>query len=77
MTARTCLTCAHGALRDPGNEHRDRSLRKMAAMGFINCTRSAGRATFCPLHDSCEHYQAAAPEVVKAREAWAAGRAKA
>jgi hypothetical protein len=67
----TCLTCASAALRDSADKERDRILRRMAAAGFINCVRSAHRASFHPSSHRCADWRQAAPEVVRGRQEWA------
>ncbi len=67
----SCLTCAHAALRDQSDEPRDRVLRRMAAMGLLNCSLSNLRAGFFPLMHVCPRYQPAAPDIAAARQAWA------
>ena len=71
-----CLTCAGGALRDPSNDVRDRYLREMASLGWINCDRSPMRATFCDPSGTCEKWTPAPADVVKARQEWLLRRAR-
>lgn len=68
----TCLNCNHGALKDATDAHRNQALRDMARAGFINCLKSDFRADFFPFKHECPSYEAASPEIQKARETWAA-----
>lgn len=69
--SRTCIECLSSALRGQAGTELDRTLRKMAASGLVNCLRSPHRATFYPLHSTCPRYSPASPEVIQARQAWA------
>jgi hypothetical protein len=73
----SCLTCASAALRDPSDVERDRTLRRMAALGAVNCTRSPFRASFHAPEHTCPRWTQAAPAVVQARQEWAQRRATA
>jgi hypothetical protein len=67
-----CLTCAKAAMRDTADQERDKLLRRMAALGAINCTLSPFRATFFALDATCTRYVEADPDTVAKRQAWAA-----
>jgi len=41
-----CIDCRFGALRDKDNQQRDETLRRMAKLGNINCTKSFCRSEF-------------------------------
>lgn len=71
MTCTTCTTCIHGALKDATNAKRDESLRRMARVGFVNCTDSPGRADFHSIHHVCERFKAVPQEISQARIKWA------
>jgi hypothetical protein len=73
---RSCLTCHHAALRDKHDAERDAALRRMASLGFLNCTASAQRASFHPVNNVCKHWVRAAEEIVDARREWAAKKEK-
>jgi hypothetical protein len=66
----TCLTCEHGALRDPVDGERDKLLRAMVRQGLINCTRTAAKAGFFKPSHTCNTWAPAAPETVEKRKAW-------
>lgn len=68
----SCLTCSHGALRDKGNEERDKLLRRMAKLGFINCTDSDFSATFHAHAHTCRAHSPTDEQTTAARRAWAA-----
>ena len=70
--SRECITCCHGLLRDAKDPKRDRSLRKMAKQGYVNCGLSKWRATFHPVGWVCDRYSQADDEVVMARLEWRA-----
>lgn len=71
----TCLSCAHGALRDAKDQKRDGVLRRMAALGLVNCERSALRASFHAPEHRCERWAAAPAGVEQARREWFERRA--
>lgn len=72
-----CLTCRHAALRDPGEPARDKTLRAMAALGFVNCGLSAFRASFLAFGATCERWAAGDAKTTAARLAWAESKGKA
>jgi hypothetical protein len=71
MTAR-CVDCKHGALRDEDDRKRDETLREMARLGFINCTRSEFKARFLNPFTSrdCKRFEAADEATTAARIAF-------
>lgn len=70
----TCLVCTHGALRDPNDESRDRMVRGMAKLGWVNCIQSHLRAKFHPRHHTCPKFAQADEKTAEARRRWAAGQ---
>lgn len=69
-----CLTCHHSTLRDQGDEKRDRSLRAMARLGWVNCGDSPGRSLFKPFAGMCEKFAPLEPEAARRRQEWADSR---
>jgi hypothetical protein len=57
-----CLDCKHAALRDQRNQDRDKTLKRMARLGMLNCTKSYYQASFkrwdqehdCPQHSKTD-----------------------
>jgi len=41
-----CINCRHATLRDMSDPKRDETLRRMAKLGNINCTKSFCRSEF-------------------------------
>lgn len=74
MTDRACITCSHGALRDRTDADRDKSLRRMAAQRFINCTLSPLKATFRSFSSTCKKFAPADEATAVARVSWANGQ---
>lgn len=68
----TCLTCARAALRDPVNQERDKHVRRLAALGCINCTLSDLRASFHAADHTCEAWTPAPEATQRNRQQWAA-----
>jgi hypothetical protein len=67
-----CIDCQHSALRDAKSPERDRSLGRMAKLGFVNCLRSNLRASFHPFHHTCAGWAEASEQVTAGRRAWLA-----
>lgn len=72
----TCLTCTHGALRDPTDPKRDEILRKMAKQRLVNCLKSPCRASFHSLSHKCRQFAQADEKTAEARRQWAAAQEK-
>jgi hypothetical protein len=71
VTDRCCLTCHFAALRDSRDAARDKAVREMAKGQMVNCTKSAGRASFERFGHVCERYFAAPSATAAARIKWA------
>lgn len=69
-----CLVCAHSALRDKTDEKRDRALRAMALLGWVNCGDSPGRSLFKPFAGRCEKFAPLEPDAARRRQEWADSR---
>lgn len=65
-----CMDCAHGALRDAKAPERDKTLRRMARAGFVNCTRSDQRASFHAHTHRCDRWSPADADVAESRRQW-------